>query len=782
MLVIIFFPFLLNRQEAYNAITDLMKNYIVIHANANTEIIGGVFMKYEMILQFISRMFFNPALVDIISPKVIQIIKFCNLTHQSLNPRPSIFTFKVANQSFLQIAYLNDQNEDFILSYLKEENNVSCFYSFSSNETDFSNWDPINSLPQNKKIDCSSDIYNLSRLNNIGINENMWLNMYPIIYNSSSIPELVVMTALGDQNNDTITQNSISVNMKDISNLIDSFISLDGSHYALINLDGKVIFDSESGDITPLGVDKEHMPIYPTLDQLGSPIWSKVSEVIENIGIHELRNFTLGDSTYFVIVSSILSYNVETHRFILVMNRDSAISNAYYQTSSLFIIFIAVVAVLFTISKFGINQSHKNKERKLKLKQESSFDLNDPIEDCGIIGSTISRLRKLELLYPEDLMLNKVLDSAVVNFTEKERCRYVPVNTVESIDCGFCDKLIMNDDDIINNDESVPYNIWTSFSYSLFNDKFEIPKKFKYEYFENKPAKQLIKLFMSIITEDKLLIKSIDPDALVRFVARFSNNFCKDPTIISHILYRIHILVCEHFHNWITSSVDLLALYISVIINWTCFDNIFPTVEQILKEENYFENELYSDILVFQDERSASERKASFIIGLLNEYFANADDPVIQHFFKVIKELYVGTNDKLMFQLLGKFRIRIESPEFSVSKSMKDRLLFMKVLVKFGEFSPYIENNANMLKGLEHQDKLIFSEEELLDTRSIAEFHYEKASKIVQLWIDILSKFCSFHKFNKHLDLNIDYWKAMIQETNECEASLSIHSQSKSKK
>lgn len=763
--VVILYPYFQSRSDAYDSVNDLLLNYFVIHANAMTELIGGIFMKYEMILQFMLRLTADPPFIDLVSERIIQLIKFAQITHASLSPCPSTFTLQIDNQGYCQISFRDDSSSVYNLTFLEIEDNKSCLYTFRSSEINSSDWHTILPYTQAKSIVCYDFEYNLTLLGIAPENRSEWINMYPLVSPRDNVPELMCMSSIRDKQSGDSNFGAISINMDNIRSITQEFITLDGSKFAILNFDSGVLTESSHGNYFPIARDENNLPIYPLLKDIG-PFWAEVTKYLENISIHEVRSVTINETEYYLIVSAVKSNDKSTHHFVMALNRDSAVRDAYHGTTVLFIIFLVMLMIIFSLSRYGVMHTHKIKDQKLSLKQKSYLINHDTIEDCGVIGRSIAKLRQLELLYPEEILLNKVFDASIMNLSEHTSCLYLPVEDINKITCGFCDKLAHQPEKIIENDENTPFNVWSTFSYNLINGDFEYPKRFRYSFFETEPQKKLIKLTISIITQQQLLIRSIDPDALLRFLSHYINSFCRDPALSANVIYRIHSLITGSFRNWIASKVDMLALYIVAIVRNTDFQQVIDSYEEELMEAddpNHPVNMIKKEIIAFQDEYSVAERKAQFVLSLMKQFLTDQEDEILAHFYNTINNLLFDTSDKELFRILGKFRVRIESPNFSVTHNMNDRLLFMEALIKFCEFAPYFEKESTMIKGALHLEAIQFSAEDLENRQLCAEYHYEKASKIVMTWLKVFTLFNPLEKYHKHLEHNIEYWETMMQ-------------------
>ena len=394
----------------------------------------------------------------------------------------------------------------------------------------------------------------------------------------------------------------------------------------------------------------------------------------------------------------------------------------------------------------------------------------------------IEKLRIIQLKNPEDIVLNNMIDSAIEEMTrnedemfsiefsmesssntnsqnkskDKEKNGKAKANSSLSLNCPFCTYLIdkssdfsiLKDNDIKlrklneknklkqnkilnhvlniknnDNDNNFYHNVKDEIGTDLFaiwNIKINsiLDQTSDDDLLNTNPHKYLSRMFMKFIQSENLLFNDFYPDSLMLFIISFTkeNVFCYHCKIQS--FYLLAKLMKNNFKLWIRSKNDIFTLFLALIL------------------------------------RNSKIVKTDQIIGLVQSYigYNNA------YFFSILKELIDGTKTNDVMKIYGTLLNRSLSPSFSISNNTKDTVLFMKAILIFSDFAPYLIPSKQNEKCFVEINESIFSSEEKENQRFVSNFHLEIAKNVVAPWLSLLSLLASMNDFQNILLENIGFW------------------------
>jgi hypothetical protein len=212
----------------------------------------------------------------------------------------------------------------------------------------------------------------------------------------------------------------------------------------------------------------------------------------------------------------------------------------------------------------------------------------------------------------------------------------------------------------------------------------------------------LAKLFVTLIVESDLLFLELDPDSFVCWCLDLIRNHRMDSVQTSHSLYSMYRLLNGPFRHWVSIRYELLSLYCAALLSGVVIDSDFADPELVIVER--------------------TESFVSQFIGGENH------DSTKEWLVRVIRELQRGWDNETQFALLGLARIRFQSPDFSVIQDFKDRLLFMKALLRLCAFCDFWDPDEAALANLDRDD---------IETK----LKVEIARKVVWPWIRLFQTF-----------------------------------------
>ena len=533
--------------------------------------------------------------------------------------------------------------------------------------------------------------------------------------------------------------------------------------YALVDLSGRVLFESDMGVISPVVKYVNARPFlrYPTVGQLDDEIWNSAAPVLADLPDNTIGHFDVGVNEYICISYPIVPRKVNTsHRVYLVLAYDNAKEKVY--GSTVYTVSVTVVAVLpILFVSLWLLQINESKKQERLRKERLDFSANRPEgSDLGVLEKTIRRLRELELLFPEEVVLNKVVDAIVVHLTEKRyhqfgECIVQPHRATVSTPANTKE----------------PFGIWKYLSLRMF--KLE-NLEFDYDTYAAAPGPMLVKLFVTLLCKHQLIFKEIDPDALITFLVDFTDpTYIRNPVHTAHVLYLVHVLISGPFNYWISDKVELLALFFTAFVMDVKMDwESMRCVDDGQQEDAAYQSEhdamvsIQKQNRVLTDDYFVVERNVEWVMSLLRvDVLLDPQDPVSGHFKSLVRELSFSLSDKMEFELLGEARVRVQSPRFSVQDDVDDRYLFMKCILKLCSYSAYLSKKEEMIKEIVASNIHIMTENELRDDVFVCAFHVEMASKIVRSWLSVFTNFNPLEDMVGNLEHTIKYWRNQLRKS-----------------
>ena len=184
-------------------------------------------------------------------------------------------------------------------------------------------------------------------------------------------------------------------------------------------------------------------------------------------------------------------------------------------------------------------------------------------------------------------------------------------------------------------------------------------------------------------------------------------------------------LIKFNFKFWINSKIDVFTLFLSSIL------------------------------------RNSEIQKADDIICIFNSFICIQND----YFYALLKTLIDGTNRNQVMLIYGSLLNRSQSPNFSVPNNLKDSVLFMKSLLSFIDFAPYLNEYEFNEKCFNEINETLFTIDEKEDENFISNFHYEMSKNIVLPWLDLMNSISPNDIIRNTLQENINFWYEKMKYT-----------------
>ena len=545
----------------------------------------------------------------------------------------------------------------------------------------------------------------------------------------------------------------------------------------LIDRNSGVMIEDSLGVVEMVGITGLNEPVYPKLTDLGSPFWKAVNDWWIQSGPDKVKSFEIENVEYLFFETVVSPSVADAYCIVTVFPLDDTVARVFYVTSlvqigTIVLLFLTVIGTLWSVWRIEIH-----KRRRLVMESFTNDSLLGGRRPFfGVLSRSMQRLRKLQLDFPEDTMLNSVLDSVVSNLSRPRDMLWSVEQTAANGCCGLCRYLIERNSHAEVNVKRA-FGVWADMRTETIEAYPELGTlSFPIRRHLQDPIQQLLTLVMTILVKEGLLFSQFDVDGLVQFMKKTASRYCKDNIHTAHLLFTLYYFLNKPFKNWITNKLDLFIIYFSAFVYDTDFTAVFnfdeddefsESTEEIWharsddnssdsdSESNNQVNRLRLHISAFADYDSSLSRNVHLTLDLLREFLHKKDgDPVSDVFENTVSDILYSIDNHKQFDLLGEFSVRIESSEFSVTNNWHDRVLFMKALLKVCDFCQCY----TLVDGsTEEQERWV--QRILLHDQSAARlFHYEHAKFIVSPWLAQFIKFNPLpevvHNFNKYLN----YW------------------------
>lgn len=544
------------------------------------------------------------------------------------------------------------------------------------------------------------------------------------------------------------------------------------NHYIITDYMYNVLIDNEMGAIFPKNF-VNRSAIFPNISDINHSIWNSVVNEIISVPIDVPLLVNVSSSIQYMIIKRII-HTRSRYSFYLIMllEMNPKISEIYSMVSNVFLICFAFLIIIFFFTRLSMAYSDSERSKKLKNKMHffESYKKENLIHSFkGKITESIDKLRVLQLMNSDDTTLNNSIDAAVEEMTKNNEDLFdIQKDLSQSTNCPFCDHLndrrhnlsflkikneLMkkkreketykarrilgfylnniekkdsqkeknkNDKSIyldLKERESQLFNIWNikmnSFL-NLFSDDYLLITN---------PQKYLIRKFMNFIQKQNLFLVEIYPDLLLSFLLSFSKENISAYHCKIKSFKMLKRLIKHNFKFWIKSKLDIFILFLASFLRNSSLHN----VDEILC--------LFSSFICYQ-----------------NDYLLN-----------LLRVLIDETNNSLKMEIYGMLLNRTQSPNFSVSSNVKDMILFMKAILSFVDFAPYLTKYEENKMCFIEINESIFTNEEKENQKFVSNFHFEMSKNVVFPWFNLMNSLSSKKIIINTIRENIKFWHERAQ-------------------
>ena len=730
VLIALFYPWFSSRNAARSSISNILSEHLTAHTEAITGGIQEFLKQYEIPSRFLEGITEDPYLVDCTPEKVYQFIRYCQASRNNISPKPNIFFLGESTTSFCLVNWnttnnstSNEKGDDYFNFYymLTPTQDVYLLKHYNGSSTNFTDFKPYEE--GDTVIDFSDKMNSIFETDEY--NRFNWFNPFR---NEKMVPAKTIIsgatyklknTTDSEQN---IVVSGIGLDFDYLFDSVKSVASIAECKYALLTLSGQVLI-TDNGKVDAKKQSSNDYLEYPKLSEISDPFWNYVETIRKKLNQTVVKEEIDGNS-YLLMSESITVRDDPQFQVIVAFDLEEPTSRMYYDTSIIFIGALSIICfAYFSLSWFlrFIAIKRIKKLKRVPALEDDKFVID---ENCGSLSKAIHSLRRLQLAYPEDSMLNKITDNAVLNLTQSK-------------DALFCKPLVTNHNDSSLFDQALqprvvppepkvpPFSIWKKTVGKKLSRIQPITLDFDWNFYSSNPA-IIVHQIIWIVVQHDLFFEEIDPDGLVTFLTFLAKNI-KHPASVSLRINSLAYLISGPLKNSLQPRIDLLAVSLAVAIL------------QTVSEENYC-------------------KRVKSIKAVLDAFdsIVSGNGEVRTYLKETIRDLLMSADDKHVFDLIGEFSVISESSEFSINDNLDHHLIFMKSLVKFCDFCPYWSTTATMLKALEIENQLGEVSQSFRNN-----YEYNVASKIVAPLFNDFNNIIKMNEVASNFNTNLDKLKEL---------------------
>ncbi|OHS98034.1 hypothetical protein TRFO_35640 [Tritrichomonas foetus] len=789
------------RGIAHNSIFSMLSDHIATHSMSISYSIGELLTRYEIFAEILARSSQPPFYVSTEPENISRYRDFCDTVNEASSPRPYRFYIKFQNISGCQMEYdetdLHKFNAFYYFPYNKTHDVIK---KYSSGETDFSNFDRdkegelIDYMPiENSDFRIYEDHQKPS-----------WSTALPV-FGGQTEPR-VYSAFFPVENNGVKIVGCAALRVPDLWNMLKSRTLPSYAHFLVFDNSGNVIIENSLGAVMPINYTSTH-PLYPTISELGKDLWN---DILTDINITELGIDTVNISEksgrqIMLMKRVIYTRYVLSFYEVLAYELDPVIENIF---TLLTIAFISCVAAIgFSLVIIGMIYGRFIKRYRRKLKRKVRVDSIDPSFEShpyiGGTGNAINRLRKFQMRCSDEVVLNKILDSAVNEISGCCECLFgVQTNDTK---CEFCKYLRSNHNDnnhyynnqIIkalktlqnqktfeNQNTMNTLNNMSNLHYCILNNpnsfnNFENLKKKEVHFQESlKSAQRRTSRGFLHLNKNGKTQKMKNRTSKIRKEIPFSNwSVLMNDSLFAYDEYNCHNdpkrYIIKRF-GWILKNGNLLfpnldpdrllffvyhfvteyvdkpnfkAEGLGILHNLLkgTFESILPNKENILA------------LLLAFLLRNSKIKELNELFPIISAYFPLES---CSNFIDLVFLLFNGTKNSEIMKVYGEFYNGIKSASFDTEKNDNDEIILLKAFLIFSDFSPYISDyHESTFQEINH---FIFNDDEINNKKLIGQFHLEVAQNIVRPWIKMLSLIVNLN-CELYIDGITEFWNGYLK-------------------
>lgn len=471
-------PWWISRDESVKTIQYLVSERISTSSKAFANATEYLMKKYEIACTQLKGLSYDPNVTSC-SPSGIQnFIRYAQTMKSALTPNPYRF-YLIHNQTAgcqLELAQQNSISFKLymILPYNQTHDQIKIF----DEKTDFS---PDRFEPDNNeygillKYISIKDSYMRLPNDQILYDEPYWTSG---ISTFGNLKDNRTLTFIYPQINFThvhsTTISGIELLNIEILDILDDLHSSSQVNWIILDHKNQILIDKELGAIYPNHIISQ-TPQYPNIENSPNIKWKEASNFFHLLNKEEPLLINLNDTQYYLIERSITTYKGHLIFDIYMMIcYDDLLYDVFKRVNYLFLVVIILSTISIFLHWYFERRIIKRRDKKLSIPykvtdqggnnniEPSEMDNNEgnkysendnrysdsdkyfklPYFNNGKIGNVILSLRELELTSPEEIMMNKIIDSSINNFSKTQNRIFSIYYTSENSEkCDLCKHL-----------------------------------------------------------------------------------------------------------------------------------------------------------------------------------------------------------------------------------------------------------------------------------------------------------------------------------------------------
>ncbi|EAY01246.1 hypothetical protein TVAG_027140 [Trichomonas vaginalis G3] len=412
------YPWISSRNAAKESIAKIYSEHLTAHTEAITAGIQEFLKQYEVPSRFLAGISDTPDLIECSQSKVYNFIRYCQAARKNLDPKPNLFFFGESESSFCMINWnnTNSTNPDefhFFYAYHYQLDEFQLNY-FNGLNADFNNFQPnggdnVTIWSEQMKIIYNTNVFN----------QFTWRNILYFANKKSDDNYLGGAIYVRKSSTDTITISGIGFDISYLYSTLKKIASLSDSKYAFLTMDDTALL-LDSGEIDPINHTKSSLYVYPSLAETSDPFWQTAAHLIDDLKNGSILSSEIDGDKYLFLLKNISVRDIPHFQIVVAFNLQEPISNMFFDTTVIFVGGLGLVGLVFFITAFFLRRSKLERSRKLKRVpnlEDEKFKID---KNGGALVRSIHSLRKLQLAYPEDTILNKIADSAILKLARSK--------------------------------------------------------------------------------------------------------------------------------------------------------------------------------------------------------------------------------------------------------------------------------------------------------------------------------------------------------------------------
>lgn len=674
---------------------------------------------------------------------VWRFIMYCRTVNAKIPEAANEFVLMHSDGGYCKLIPNANDLSKFQLLYLHNGNQLKRY----TETVDFVQWDPEKQGTFVKTMDWQ-EIWNVY----LSEGTNVTWTQKPVL--ESGVPSIGLTTPV--VNGDAVeTLLAVLTPSKSLWKKLEESNAVGAFNYAVLNRDNTVVVEKNIHTVNSTVIDG--VEVFPKLSEIGVELWEVLEPHVSLIPENSTEEILIGEDRFLVTIREFESAVPDSFKAILVVNLSATLESAFWSSSHIQVLSFVLVCAVCVVSRYVQKRNRKKKEEKLNREPPSVWDPMAVCASCGSLANGIFRLRNLEVAYPEEIVLNKVIDNAVLNLAQP-RERMFSLALTRDCNCPFCRQILECGDVDLPQPSSDLYSAWAKISFpsiALVTDiAIDVP------HIEADPVRSLVIISARFIADHELAFLDFDPDLMINFITEFANTCVPFPEHKAHMICHLYQLLSGPFRYWLQNRIDILCVFFAALVK----DMSLATAYEMMDSDNC--DVILAHPEVFSDVVSEVQREGLLALNIFRKFVPKSPEKsvLVDYFESTVLDILFSINDRNQFLLYSEFHARVQSPEFSVHADPVDRLLFMKAIVAFCDLCPYWSDQATMIRLLDQMRDSVFTPEESSDEYFVCLWHSEVSNKIVGSWMAILTTFYPLEDIRTNFEHNKEYWQARLAE------------------